>query len=62
MEQIFSLNSKESEAYQAFVNSLTPQQKRKGIEVVFHIGGGLGVGVTVKCCGLKKDITDYSSW
>ena len=62
MERIFSLNDKECKAYQAYVDTLTPEQKRKGIEVVFHIGGGIGVGITVKCGRIKKDITDYSIW
>lgn len=62
MERLFNLSSNETKAYDEFVQSLTSKQRKKGIDIIFHIGSGIGIGVTVKCGKHKKDITDYGSW
>ena len=58
----FELSSKEVKAYEDFIGKLPKKYRNKTKKIIFSMGSGIGVGVTVKVGKLKKNITDYNTW
>ena len=59
---IYELTVREAEAYDKFIKELPKKYKNKTRKLIFSMGSGIGIAVTVKVGKKKKDITDYSSW
>jgi len=59
---IYELTVREAEAYDKFIKELPKKYENKTRKLIFSMGSGIGIAVTVKVGKKKKDITDYSSW
>ena len=59
---IYELTPQEDEAYEDFIKKLPKKYKNKTRKLIFSMGSGIGIAVTVKVGKLKKDITDYKTW
>ena len=58
----YELTVREAEAYDKFIKELPKKYKNKTKKIIFSMGSGIGIAVTVKVGKKKKDITDYSTW
>lgn len=58
----FELNEKEVQAYEKFMAGLPKKYRSMPKEIIFSIGSGIGVAVSVRVGDKINDITDYNSW
>lgn len=58
----FELTDTEIKNLEEFLELVPKKHRKNGLEIIFSMGSGIGIGVTARKGAYSKDITDYSHW
>lgn len=62
MQTHFELSEIEVKNLEEFLELVPKKHRKNGLEIIFSMGSGIGIGVTARKGAYSRDITDYNRW